>query len=410
MHDEEEQLLRSVARQNAASIFLARQRAERELLQAKEELEAKTAELAESLAMMHATLESTADGILATDVSGGVTGYNKRFVTLWNVPDDVLAAGRERDVLAHMAPQMPDPAGFLADVDRLLADSPAESFDVLALADSRVLERYSRVQHVGERAIGRVWSFRDITERARSEAALREAKSEAEAASRSKSAFLAMMSHELRTPLNAIAGYTELLELGIPGPVTDAQRQALNRIQASQRHLLSLIDEVLIHARLETGTLHFELAAVRVQHALASAESLVAPQAASGGLTLAAGPCPPDLMLRADPEKLQQILVNLLANAVKFTPPGGRIEVGCSAGAGRVSIFVRDTGIGIPEDQLETIFEPFVQVRTELTRTAQGTGLGLAISRALARGMGGTLTVSSEVGSGSTFTLQLPEA
>jgi signal transduction histidine kinase len=247
-------------------------------------------------------------------------------------------------------------------------------------------------------------------ERARLFEAERAARAEAERANRAKSEFLAVMSHELRTPLNAIGGYAELMEMGIRGPVTPLQCEDLRRIQSSQRHLLGLINEVLNYARLETGTVHYDVAEVRLRDALASAEALVAPQAQAKDIALAVGECPPELAVRADAEKLRQILVNLLGNAVKFTDRGGRIDLACAASEDGVRVHVRDTGIGIPPDQLGRIFEPFVQVRAELTRTAEGTGLGLAISRDLARGMGGDLAAESTPGAGSTFTLTLPAA
>jgi PAS domain S-box-containing protein len=257
-------------------------------------------------------------------------------------------------------------------------------------------------------------------ERARLYEAEHAARAEAEAAwaaaaaaSRAKGEFLAVMSHELRTPLNAIGGYAELMEMGIRGPVTDQQREDLGRIQRSQRHLLGLVNEVLDYAKLESGSVRYVLADVAVREALTDAAGLVAPQARAKGLALSVTECPTDadgwpLAVRADPEKLRQVLVNLLSNAVKFTDPGGHVTVTCAEHDARVEIQVRDTGIGIPADKLEAIFEPFVQVRADLTRAAEGTGLGLAISRDLARGMGGDLTATGELGSGSTFTLTLP--
>ena len=247
-------------------------------------------------------------------------------------------------------------------------------------------------------------------ERARLFDAERAARTEAERANRAKSEFLAVMSHELRTPLNAIGGYAELMELGIRGPVTEQQREDLRRIQASQRHLLGLINEVLNYARLETGTVRYDLVDVRLADALSEAEGLVAPQARAKGITLQDRDGGSDVAIRADAEKLRQILVNLLSNAVKFTDRGGSIHVECDTAGDLARIRVRDTGIGIAADKLESIFEPFVQVRADLTRTAEGTGLGLAISRDLARGMGGELTAESAPGVGSTFTLVLPRA
>jgi signal transduction histidine kinase len=228
--------------------------------------------------------------------------------------------------------------------------------------------------------------------------------------------FLATMSHELRTPLNAIGGYAELIELGIRGPVTSEQRSDLARIQQSQRHLLGLINGVLNYARVEAGAVHYSVENVSLAEVLAACEAVMAPQVRLRGLTLDHASCDRSLRVRADGEKLQQIVLNLMSNAVKFTEPGGRIALRCLASAedGRLGATVRvqvsDTGIGIDPDQLERVFEPFVQIDASLTRTREGTGLGLAISRDLARGMGGELSAESAPGGGSTFTLVLPRA
>ena len=237
------------------------------------------------------------------------------------------------------------------------------------------------------------------------------ARVEAQAANRAKSEFLAVMSHELRTPLNAIGGYAELMALGIRGPVTAEQQEDLARIQKAQQHLLGLINAVLNYARVEAGAVQYALADVRACEALAVVEALVTPQLRAKSLTFRTA-CAADLVVRADPEKLQQVLLNLLSNAVKFTRPGGQITVTGEAAAdgGAVRLVVGDTGIGIPGAKLAAIFEPFVQVDQRLTRVSEGVGLGLAISRDLARGMGGDLTASSVVGAGSAFTLRLPAA
>ena len=235
------------------------------------------------------------------------------------------------------------------------------------------------------------------------------ARAAADEANLAKSQFLANMSHELRTPLNAIGGYVQLMEMGLHGPVTEGQRTALDRVARSQRHLLRLVNDVLNLARIEAGRVDYAQDDVLVAEVMASVTPMVEPQMAAAGLSFTTA-VPADLVAIADREKLQQVLINLLTNAVKFTASGGRVAVVAERDdrAGRVLVRVSDTGIGIPADKLEGIFEPFVQVEVGHARRAEGTGLGLAISRDLARGMRGDLTVRSVEGEGAVFTLSLP--
>ena len=245
----------------------------------------------------------------------------------------------------------------------------------------------------------------DLAERTKDAERAREAADEANAA---KSAFLATMSHELRTPLNAIAGYTQLIDMGIHGPVSDAQREALDKIHRNQTHLLGLINDVLNFAKIEAGQVQYEVDDVPLNATLAAVEALVEPQLRAKGLRYRYGGGDPFVTVRADRERMEQVVLNLLSNAVKFTDRGGEVELTWEERDGAAHIHVCDTGRGIPRDKLDVIFEPFVQVDPALTRSAEGTGLGLAISRDLARAMKGDLTARSTEGKGSVFTLTLP--
>jgi signal transduction histidine kinase len=299
--------------------------------------------------------------------------------------------------------------------------------DQLALALHR-----RRLVAALEAQVGEAERARAAAEQARREAevaraAAEAARLEAAEASRAKSGFLATMSHELRTPINAMLGYTQLLDLGLAGPLTDQQREYLERLTLSSQHLLGLVNDVLDLSRIEAGETRVAHRDVWTGPAVHAALELVRPQAAVRGVRLVdAGPAEQGLPYVGDEDRVRQILVNLLSNAVKFTAEGGTVTVTCDwlgetpptadslrdlHGAGPwVSVLVADTGIGIPPEEQDRIFEPFHQVDRGHTRTAGGTGLGLAISRQLARLMGGDLTVESSPGAGSTFTLRLPAA
>ena len=247
----------------------------------------------------------------------------------------------------------------------------------------------------------------DIHERKGMESELKNLTRQAEEANRSKSDFLNAMSHELRTPLNAIGGYAQLLELGVRGPITEEQKVDLRRIQRSKTHLDGLVSGVLDFAKMGSGQINIRSGDIDVMTMLGSVVDMVRPQLAERGLTLAPWEVPETLAVIGDEDRVRQILLNIVANAVKFTPEGGVISFSVSADSTDVVISVTDTGIGIAEEELERMFEPFVQAKSPLHVAGVGVGLGLAISMQLARAMEGDIKVTSSVGSGSTFALQL---
>ena len=237
-----------------------------------------------------------------------------------------------------------------------------------------------------------------------------ELRAKADAASQAKTVFLGAMSHELRTPLNAIAGYVDLIDLGLRGPVSDEQRVDLGRIRRNQQHLMALVTDLLNLVRVGSGRVLYEIVDLSAGELLRAAVEMVEPLIVQKSIAYGVAECDPAIRLRADAEKLTQILVNLLSNAIKFTPVGGRILLACEVEADVVLLHVTDSGIGIPADKIEAIFEPFVQVKEGLAGRDTGVGLGLAISRDLARAMNGDLTVRSVLGEGARFTVSLPRA
>ncbi|MES2525209.1 MAG: ATP-binding protein [Gemmatimonadota bacterium] len=376
------------------------------------------------------------------DADGAVIDFELMYVNpagaglLGRAPESLRGA-RMMDVFPGLAEN-----GMFADYVAVLDTGIPWTRDIVYQRDGFDLSIAVSVVRVGRGADAQLAvNFTDMRERAlvlvehsRLHAEARLARTDAEAARAAaeqanvdKSTFLVHMSHELRTPLHAILGYAQLLEMGVHGPVSDAQLTTLARIVGVQRHMLGLVNDVLHFATLSAGHVQFDLCEANVHAILHDVLAMVEPQRAAKRLTIeverahdgmsagdpgadpAAGGNP-----WADPDKLSQVLLNLVANAVKFTAAGGRVHIEHAVQPteasphGVVCIRVVDTGIGIADGQLETIFEPFVQVHPRVAGAPAGAGLGLAISRGLVRGMGGDLRVESVIGEGSTFTVTLP--
>jgi signal transduction histidine kinase len=234
------------------------------------------------------------------------------------------------------------------------------------------------------------------------------ARREAEAANRIKTELFARLSHEFRTPLHAVSGYLEILQQNIHGRLTSDQRRDVERIHQAQEHLMALVNMILDFAKLEGGPIELSMAEIPIEETLRATAALVEPQFAKKSITYSHHSGDPTLTVFADREKVQQVILNLLANAMRFTPEGGAVDLDWRVEDEQLLVRVRDTGTGIPPEKTEQIFEPFVQLRAPGSVPSGGTGLGLAISRDLARAMGGDVSVKSTLGQGSTFTLVLP--
>ena len=279
-------------------------------------------------------------------------------------------------------------------------------------ADVAMLANFARREEDGQVFYDGV--FMRLHERRKWEDEIVRARRAAEEANRRNSALLSMMSHDLRTPIGSISGYCDLLLMGIRGELAAAQRDDVERMKKASEYVLSLIEDVLNFARLNAGQItNLDLRTLSTDAVLTETEALIGPRMGQAGIKYQRDGCTQEVKVVADPDRLQQILLNLLTNAVKFTPAGGKITISCRTIGEQTEISVADTGRGIPEDQLERIFEPFVQVTGAAAAASgrqKGFGLGLAISRGLAQRMNGDITVVSTVGAGSTFTLTLPAA
>jgi PAS domain S-box-containing protein len=354
--------------------------------------------------LIRATLESTADGILVVNENGEVTHANKRFAQMWAIPEELIETKADDKLLDYVLDQLTEPDAFLAKVQKLY-NSSEEALDAICFKDGRVFERYSCPLIQNGKTAGRVWSFRDVTEQKQWETDLRKAKESAEAANRAKSEFLANMSHEIRTPMNAIVGMTELV---MGTQLTAEQQEYCHTVRASADSLLSLLNLILDLSKIEAGQLELDEIDFDLRSTLENAADMMAVRAQEAGLELTYR-IKPDVPagLVGDPARVRQIIVNLTANAIKFTQEGQvtiSVETEKEEDPGVFLHFmVSDTGIGIPPDKIDAIFESFKQADGSTTRKYGGTGLGLAISKQLVEMMGGKIWVESEPGKGSTF-------
>ena len=364
-------------------------------------------ELDNSVSLLKASFESTEDGLLVVNSVGKTVLFNRKFVDMWRIPDEVLATGEDIDALEYVKGQLSNPDSFLENIRHLYSDPEATSFDLLEFYDGRFFERYSQPQKINGNSVGRVWSFRDITDRTKAEADLITAKEKAEESDRLKTAFLHNVSHEIRTPMNAIIGFSTLLNE--PDVSEEDRHQYTDIIFQSGSQLLSIINDIVDIANVESGQAKLNLTEINLNSMMKSLNEQfrIIAKGNNISINLNAPLTDEDSEVITDNTKLVQILSNLINNAIKFTK-NGQIDFGYTLKEKFLEFYVKDSGIGISQDYHSRIFDRFFQVDSAVSRQYSGTGLGLSICKGYVQLLGGTIKVESESGKGTLFKFTIP--
>ena len=364
-------------------------------------------ELDNSVSLLKASFESTEDGLLVVNSVGKTVLFNRKFVDMWRIPDEVLATGEDIDALEYVKGQLSNPDSFLENIRHLYSDPEATSFDLLEFCDGRFFERYSQPQKINGNSVGRVWSFRDITDRTKAEADLITAKEKAEESDRLKTAFLHNVSHEIRTPMNAIIGFSTLLNE--PDVSEEDRHQYTDIIFQSGSQLLSIINDIVDIANVESGQAKLNLTEINLNSMMKSLNEQfrIIAKGNNISINLNAPLTDEDSEVITDNTKLVQILSNLINNAIKFTK-NGQIDFGYTLKEKFLEFYVKDSGIGISHEYHSRIFDRFFQVDSAVSRQYSGTGLGLSICKGYVQLLGGTIKVESESGKGTLFKFTIP--
>lgn len=365
--------------------------------------------LKRSNALLTSQQVAALDGIMLVDEQHRVISYNLRFCEIWHLHDNNVEHQDDRDLMGSVLQDLEDPVAFKERVEYLYQHPLEASRDEVRFKDGRVFDRYSAPARSEDgRLYGRIWYFRDMTDRKRLEEELKAQNEELKELDRLKSSFVDSVSHELRTPLTSIKGYAEFLEDEIAGSLSADQHGFVAQIVAGASRLERLVDDLLDFARMEAGTFKLAVRDFDLRQMLVRVVESFRPQAMERMLTIETSVPPDSVRVSADPGRIEQVIMNLMSNALKFNSPNGHVIVRLVASGAAVRVEIQDTGQGVAPDKLPRLFERFYQVDPSMTRAAGGAGLGLSISRALIEAHGGRIGVESALGEGSRFWFELP--
>jgi PAS domain S-box-containing protein len=365
-------------------------------------------ELEKSYSLVSATLESTADGILVVDKLGKITNFNKKFIELWQIPDAILATMLDGELLTYVLDQLKDPVTFLDKIKELYNNEDEISFDIIDFKDGRTFERYSQSQLFKGQSVGRVWSFRNITEGRKTLEALSESEARLHKLNATKDKFFSIISHDLKSPFNSIVGFSDILADQIRKRDYDNIEEYTEIIHQSSKRAMDLLTNLIEWSRSQSGYMEFNPEYIEIG-SLINEVFVLSKVVAMQKTILLTKEIPQHITAFIDKNMIASVLRNLISNAIKFTHPGGNIAIKAEKNEGALIISVTDNGVGISAKDLNMLFRIDESFSNPGTQNEKGTGLGLILCKEFVDKHHGKIWVESGLGKGSCFIFTIPQ-